>query len=38
MREMTMRQQRIWRSSKYQLHEMKMTQISEYCYLYCSLP
>lgn len=38
MREMMMRQQRIWRSSKYRLHEMKMTQISEYCDFHCSIP
>lgn len=38
MREMMMRQPRIWRSSKYRLHEMKMTQISEYCDLHCSIP
>lgn len=38
MREMMMRQQRISRSSKYRLHEMKMTQTSEYCDFHRSIP
>lgn len=33
--EMMMRQQRIWQSSKYRLHEIQMT-LSEYCDFQCS--
>lgn len=35
--EMMMRQQRIWQSSKYRLHEIQMT-LSEYCDFQCSIP